>query len=140
MLRVRRMEAAPEFRELLPCPGAVDDLQGNWTIGVHASPTLDELQATIGRAKVKGQLYMRNRQDGDRLLPSGHSKEHKLGDLMTEAKWPISLRNRIPVVCDMVGILWVPGISIAARCEPTPGENTWTLALKPLTGGSDAPQ
>ena len=60
--------------------------------------------------KVKGRLYVRRKQAGDRYAPlgmDGHSM--KVSDFWINKKTPLRLRENWPLVCDQEKILWIPG-------------------------------
>lgn len=57
--------------------------------------------------KIKSDLFVRNRRDGDVILIGGHHK--KLKKMMCDAGIPQRFRDKIPVVCDGEGVVWVPG-------------------------------
>ncbi|MHB8836399.1 MAG: tRNA lysidine(34) synthetase TilS [Candidatus Methylomirabilia bacterium] len=94
-------------------------------------------------------LTIRSRLPGDRLRPLGLAAEKKLKELLIEAKIPARQRNRVPLVCDRDGIVWVAGLRPAERCrvhagtkqllvlEFKPGEESFYGSL-PVSGGSAA--
>lgn len=55
------------------------------------------------------KLYVRQRRDGDVIIGfDGHSR--KLKDLFINAKIPVFLRDRIPIIWDGLDIVYVPGV------------------------------
>jgi len=68
---------------------------------------------------VQGQLVVRNGRKGDRFQPLGMPAPKKLSDIFIDRKIPRAERWRLPLLCDAVGILWVPGYTIAARARIT---------------------
>ncbi len=60
--------------------------------------------------KIINNLFVRNRRESDVYLIRGHHR--KLKKLMCDAKIPARKRDRIPVVCDGEGIVWVPGFPV----------------------------
>lgn len=93
----------------------------NITINVTKSSQNSEIiyknfiHAALPSAKIKGQLYVRSREDGDRYTFCGMTR--KVKKLLSEKKIPVSLRDLIPVVCDDEGILWIPGFPPRERPE-----------------------
>lgn len=79
----------------------------------------DNWEVWCDAAQVAGQVRVRNWRRGDRVQPLGMSGHRKLSDLFTDRKVPLSLRSRIPVVCDEEGIIWVVGICLAHRVRCT---------------------
>lgn len=62
--------------------------------------------------KIKGNLYIRSRQAGDRFVPFGMSGTKKLKDYFIDEKIPKDLRDKIPLIVDEENILWVVGYRI----------------------------
>lgn len=57
-----------------------------------------------------GSLYLRPRHEGDRILLGGmHRRVRKL---QNERGIPPALRDRLPLLCDGEGVLWVPGVGL----------------------------
>lgn len=65
--------------------------------------------------RIKGRLYARGREDGDRYTFCGMTR--KVKKLFCEKKIPISERERVPVICDGEGIVWIPGFPPRERPE-----------------------
>ncbi len=76
---------------------------------------------SLDSATIKGTLIARNREAGDRIRMGGMRKSLK--KLMSDKKIPLSLRTRLPVICDGDGILAVPmiGVRDGAACPPEDG-------------------
>lgn len=60
--------------------------------------------------KINGTLFARNRLAGDKILSGKHHKDVR--KLMNEAKIPLELRSRMPVICDDSGIIAVPKCAV----------------------------
>lgn len=84
-------------------------------------------------AQVGEPLVARNWRQGDRLQPMGLQGHRKLSDIFIDKRIPVTLRHRIPVVCDDKGIVWVVGVCIAhrVRCTDTTAR-TLHLRAEPL--------
>jgi tRNA(Ile)-lysidine synthase len=65
------------------------------------------------------ELFVRQRQPGDRFQPLGMNMPKKLQDFMVDAKVPLSWRDRIPIVCSAQQIVWVVGWRIDDRVKVT---------------------
>lgn len=63
----------------------------------------------IDYSKVKGGLFIRNRKDGDRFHPLGMKGRKKVKDYFIDQKIPMEIRNKIPILCDKKGIIWIVG-------------------------------
>ena len=86
------------------------------------------IQMSLNSATIKGQLYVRNRREGDRILLSGMHKSLK--KLFCEKKIPPLLRARIPILCDDNGILAVPTIGIRDGAKANPDtQESFTLTF-----------
>ena len=65
-------------------------------------------------------LTVRARRAGDRIRPFGFRGTKKLKNLMIDLKIPHETRDRIPVLTDALGLLWVAGIRRSDRAKITP--------------------
>ncbi len=65
------------------------------------------IKTVLNNDKIIGSLYVRNRRDGDVYFIGGHHK--KVKKLFCDNKIPSSARDKLPLVCDDEGILWIPG-------------------------------
>lgn len=77
------------------------------------------IQADLSSAIIVGSLYVRFRRDGDAYYYGGMT--HKLKKVFNDRGIPPSHRNRIPVICDDKGIVWVPGMGV--RDDGASGKN-----------------
>ncbi len=68
------------------------------------------IQQDISSAIINGSLYLRPRKDGDTIFYGGMT--HKIKKLFSDRKIPQTLRDKIPVLCDQNGIIWVPGFGV----------------------------
>ena len=75
-----------------------------------------ETQGTIASDKICGELYARTRLPGDKIVIGGMHKSLK--KLMCDNKIDISLRDRLPIICDSEGIVFVPFIGTCDRVKP----------------------
>ena len=74
----------------------------------------------IDPARIEGPLVLRSRKKGDRFLPLGAPGEKKIGDFFTDVKVPAELRDRVGMVCDDLGIVWITGLRLAERVSVGP--------------------
>jgi len=74
-------------------------------------------EVTLDMDKLKGNLIARNWRQGDRMVPLGMSHARKLQDIFVDCKVPREERQRIPLICDEEGILWIVGLRIAERAK-----------------------
>jgi tRNA(Ile)-lysidine synthase len=75
--------------------------------------------AYLDFAHLDGKLTVRPRQRGDRFQPSGMKGMKKVAQFMQDVKIPGDRRDRVPILADDAGILWVVGYRIAERVKIT---------------------
>ena len=63
----------------------------------------------LSSATIENVLFARPRREGDVILTRGMHK--KVKKLMCDRKIPLSLRARLPILCDAEGILWIPHVA-----------------------------
>jgi tRNA(Ile)-lysidine synthase len=81
-----------------------------WRLALGVSGTIDGAQEARIPGNLMRTLEVRSRRPGDRLPgPRGR----KLQDVFTDAKVPLALRRRWPVISTAEGVWWVPGLSEA---------------------------
>jgi len=66
--------------------------------------------------KIKGKLVCRTRCSGDSIRLKNRGCTKSLNRIMSENKIPIELRDKIPVIADDDGVIWVYGVGVAHRC------------------------
>ena len=76
--------------------------------------------ATLDPAALKGELHFRTAKPGDVLGVEGGGTK-KVGDLFSAARLSPLARKRLPIVCDLVGPVWIPGVRVAARVASKDG-------------------
>ena len=89
----------------LPCPGKIS--WGDYEISAEFG-TVDHLTVSCFSVCPQGPITVRSRQSGDVITLSGGTKPLK--KLLIDRKIPASLRDRIPVLSDDLGVLAVAGI------------------------------
>jgi len=82
-------------------------------LAVPGAPESGSIQ--IRPADIVGGLAVRSRVAGDRIRPRGLGGTKKLQDIFVDRKIPLGCRNRVPVVVDGAGPLWVPGHAVDER-------------------------
>ncbi|MFW6104314.1 MAG: tRNA lysidine(34) synthetase TilS [Candidatus Bipolaricaulota bacterium] len=75
----------------------------------------DSLTEFVDWGKVEQPIIVRNRTEGDRFKPLGMRGEKKLKDFFIDEKVPFKERDKVPLVCDKEGIIWVVGHRIDER-------------------------
>lgn len=126
-LHVREARPTTPFRYPLVAPGETASDEFGWRFAVHEQaaselePNRSSLTVELNRAALKGAIYFRTAQPGDRLRPLGAQNERKASDLIGEAKLTLAARARLPIVCDLAGPIWIPGVCLEERMRPAEG-------------------
>ena len=66
-----------------------------------------------------GDLYLRSAAAGDAIVPLGMSGTRKVSDILGEAGLTVPARRRLPIVCDVAGPIWLPGLCLGDRVKVT---------------------
>lgn len=96
---------------------------GAWTIHCElvARPATfaprTPLEAYLSPRLTATKLLLRSRRNGDHLRPLGLGGEKKLQDILVDSKIPVRERDRVPLICDETGILWVAGHCLDERAR-----------------------
>ncbi|MCK5827892.1 tRNA lysidine(34) synthetase TilS, partial [Candidatus Bipolaricaulota bacterium] len=64
-------------------------------------------------------LHVRTRRPGDRFVPLGLSQTMKLKDFLINESAPYYDRDRIPLLSDRQGIIWVAGMRLSDTVKLT---------------------
>lgn len=120
----------------LPVPG--EQIISPWGLVVITSLSTQEdekaqsnsvLCATLDADAVRLPMVVRSRQPGDRIQPLGMMGSRKVQDILVDRKVPAHTRDKVPIIADSEGILWVAGHTISERAKLRPGTQN-TLSLK----------
>ncbi len=93
----------------------------------HTNIYKSETTAAIASDKICGSLYARNRLPGDRILMGGMHKSLK--KLMCDQKIDLSIRDKLPIICDGDGIVFVPFVGICDRVKSKKNEQMTYISL-----------
>lgn len=83
--------------------------------GAHVNDLLTKF--ALDCDKIQGELFLRNRRDGDGFIRAGRSFTSSLKKLMNE-NVPVGKRDKIAILVDDKGIIWAEGFGIAERVKP----------------------
>jgi tRNA(Ile)-lysidine synthase len=72
-------------------------------------------KAVFECADLQMPLFVRKRHPGDIFQSLGAAGARKLKKVLIDLKIPVEMRDRVPLVCDDAGILWVVGFRRAER-------------------------
>jgi tRNA(Ile)-lysidine synthase len=84
----------------------------------------------LDSAALGDEVVVRAWRHGDRMRPAGVGGTRKLQDLFTDRKVPRELRGALPIVVASAEIAWVPGVAVAERFVPRPGEPVTALSAR----------
>lgn len=121
---IRRREESAGYRQPLAVPGeTISDVLG-FRFTVRQTESEPErpyrsLDVVIDAHAVRGSLYIRPFTPGDRIRPLKSNHEKKIQDLLTDRKVGALAKSRLPIVCDLVGPVWIPTVCIADRVKVT---------------------
>ena len=77
--------------------------------------------------KIIGQYVVRTRQSGDSIRLKNRGCTKALTKLYNESDIPKDEREKIPVIADEKGVIWIYGIGVAHRCAVS--ENTKRIVM-----------
>jgi len=97
----------------------VDSLSSRSVPSTSEGTRQSNLVADFDLHKTGAELFVRQRQPGDKFQPLGMSMPKKLYEFMVDARIPRSWRGRIPIVCSPQQIIWVVGWRIDDRVKTT---------------------
>ena len=69
--------------------------------------------------KIEEGIIIRNRKDGDKMVPIGMKGTKKLKDIFINSKIPKEIRDIIPIVCFDEKIAWVVGVKVSEQFKVT---------------------
>ncbi len=124
-------------RQPIEAPGETESPLWNWRMEIReeAAPETqprDSLTCWLDPSKVSNGLYARTLLPGERSQPLGFEGSRKLTDLIAEAKLTRAARKRIPVICDMIGPVWIPGVCLMDRAAARERiERSWRTFFGP---------
>jgi len=137
---------APRFRETVSVPGLTPapDLGGlletqiiDKTDFTSDLKEADPCTEFFDLGEISLPLTLRTRKHGDRIRPFGLDGTKKLKDLLIELKVPIEARDRLPVLSDGMGVLWIAGLKRSDRAKILPGTKKVLTARWLKAGGSE---
>ncbi len=79
----------------------------------------EKLNEYVDLESIHPPLVVRTRKPGDRFLPLGAPGSKKLSDFLIDAKVDPQERDRIAVLCDQLGPIWIIGHRIDDRVKMT---------------------
>ena len=120
-IHFRVIRPTEPFRFGITCPGETESEEFGWTITAVERPTAPSnqqrasLRVELPKDQIRGELYFRSTQVGDSIQPLGFEGTRKVSDLLSEAKLTHAARVRLPLICDFLGPIWLPGVCLSHR-------------------------
>ncbi len=87
----------------------------------------NSIRMSLDSATIKGCLFVRNKMPGDRIRMGGMNKSLK--KLLCEKKIPLSLRTRLPILCDDDGIVAVPLVGVRDDAKSKTDSSVLTIQI-----------
>lgn len=140
-LHARELTPVEPYQYPLTMPGETVSDEFGWQFLVHpvAVPSdprrVSSLEAVLDQRKLRGNLFFRSQRPKDTIVPLGMDGSKPISQVLSDAKLTAAARSRLPIVYDMIGPIWVPGICIAERVRI---DSTTELAIRlefaPISG------
>lgn len=121
----RSLTEEEPFRFPLTLPGETESDIFGWRFTAETHPPTDykrppnSLDIILSQDAIQGSLYFRSVQAKDELIPFGESSPKKVSELLAKAKLTSAARRRLPIIYDMIGPIWAPGVRQAERTRVT---------------------
>jgi tRNA(Ile)-lysidine synthase len=133
----RKTTPTSPFRYPLTIPGETLSDEFGWSFTAYhapakAPPTRSALSTALDAGAIKGPIYFRTAESGDSMQPIGFDGTRKISDLLSESKLTASARKRLPIVCDLRGPLWIPGVCVDGRAAARSDEMALHLQFGPV--------
>ncbi len=77
-----------------------------------------------------GNILVRSRRTGDRIRLNSNSGSKSIKKLFIEKKIPLLKRLSVPVICDNLGPIAIPGIGCDVRVMPSPGDKVLKVIVE----------
>jgi tRNA(Ile)-lysidine synthase len=126
IVHVRSLSVDAPFRFPITLPGETVSDEFGWKITAqnvgpedfHRPP--GSLDVVLSAEAIKGPPYFRSVEPGDTIQPLARRGTRKVGEVFSDMGITQAARRRIPLVCDLLGPVWVPGGPIADRVRVEP--------------------
>lgn len=116
IFRIKKETDKKAYNYTLPLPGAIDIKE----IGIAINTKVVEKNNSNFRDndfvkyfdydKIKGELSVRNRRDGDYIYPKGMNGRKKFKDILIDKKIPRDKRDDIPLIAIESEVIWAIGL------------------------------
>lgn len=120
---IRQINPVQSYRYPLATPGVTESEEFGWRFAARLGKADPEsqmrasMEAILATEAIQGSLYFRSAEAGDTIQPLGFAHRRKVADLMSEFGLTLLARKRLPIVCDLVGPVWIPGVCLSNRVQ-----------------------
>ncbi len=124
-IHLRQLLVDEVFRFPLTVPGDTESDHFGWKLTAQSWDPGDfkqepgSLEVVIDPDASAKNLHFRSLEPGDRIEPLGMEGTKLISDLLNEAGLTLAARRRLPIICDMAGPIWVPGVRMSGRVKVT---------------------
>lgn len=136
---IRRSTGEGPFRFPLTVPGETESPIFGWKLIAQSWDPADfqrvpaDLEVVIDADSAKSPLSFRSIEPGDRMVPLGESESRNLAHMLASARLTQAARQRLPIIMDVSGPIWAPGVRMADRVKVTSAtKRALRLRLEPL--------
>ncbi len=111
------------YSYIIEVPGRtyIKEINAWISVNVEDQPTDSSpphgITAVFDYDEILGSLTLRSRRNGDRMSILGMEGSKKVKDILIDQKIPQRIRDRIPILSDDKGILWIPGVKRSNRAK-----------------------
>ncbi|MDK3158462.1 tRNA lysidine(34) synthetase TilS [Kamptonema cortianum] len=136
-LFARHIQVAEPFRFPITFPGETESEVFGWQITAESWAPDDfrrspgSLDAVLDQAAIKGGLYLCSSEEALQMTPLHDTAKRPVPQLLKSRSLTAAAKARLPIICDMVGPVWIPGITLADRCKVT---ETTSRAIRLMLG------
>jgi tRNA(Ile)-lysidine synthase len=116
----------------LEAAGAILEISAGGGEGAVAPE--DPAAAVFDGEEIRPPVVARSRRPGDRIVPFGAAGSRKIQDVLVDAGVPRSERDRVVVVADAAGVLWIAGVRRSDRA-PLTARSRRVLTMRIERGG-----
>ncbi len=120
-IQFRNLQVFEPFRFPLTVPGETESLEFGWRFEAFEGDAQPQSRAgcyaIIDSSKIRANLFLRTIENGDVMEPFGFDGTRKVSDLVGEFGLTLLARRRLPIICDMLGPIWIPGICLSNRVQ-----------------------
>ena len=124
-LHIRKSQIPQISRQTFDVPSKVEAHKFGWTLWADTSDSRsisrdpECLEVTLSTRAIKGQLHLRTALERDKIQPLGMTGQKLISDIFQEKRLTLAARKRLPIICDLIGPIWIPGNCIAERVKMT---------------------